>query len=113
MDLNHLYAFNISGYFQEISLSDFLKETQTDFETLGITSSLTMRRSATKLGFVLNLSASDLLQRGGFLAKEELIKLTLEKLSLEVEQLRSQNPERVELYTSILANITTVLSFFG
>lgn len=61
--------------------------------------------------FELNANAFDLHHLGGFTGKEELLKLNLKKLELEVNSLKQSAPDTAEKITSILANIATVAGF--
>lgn len=81
------------------------------FERLGLISDLNIRRNSDNLHIVVRLDALDFRNNGGFTVQEQLLELTLEKLSLEVEQLRNEYPDKAERFTTIAANIATCLSF--
>ena len=51
----------------------------------------TNNRVGRELNVILNVEAHDMVRRGGFTAKEKILKENLEKLSLEIEQLRTQD----------------------
>lgn len=57
----------------------------------------------------LNVEASDMALRGGFVAQEELIKKNFEKLLLELDSLKSKFPKNIETITSIIGNISNAL----
>jgi hypothetical protein len=46
-----------------------------------------------------------------FTSKEEILKLNLQKLQLEIDSLKSSFPEKAETITSILSNISSVVPF--
>lgn len=56
------------------------------------------------------IPAHDLVARGGFTAKEELIGKNLEKLLSEIEFLKPLMPEKIEFITSIVSEITAGLA---
>jgi hypothetical protein len=107
--------------FSQLDIEALLQETQTDFETLqailnqfqrlGFISDLNMRYSA--LSFCLHLEASDFKNRGGFYAQEEVLKLNLEKLLLEIENLKPNFPDKLENFTSIASNIVSCLGLIN
>lgn len=43
--------------------------------------------------------------------QEEVLKLTLEKLQLEINQLSNEFPDKAQNFTAIAANIATCLTF--
>ena len=70
--------------------------------------------NAYKVSFLLHLEASELLSKGGFKAQEELLQANIEKLLLEIEDLKPSLPHKVETITNIAANIATAVGlFFG
>lgn len=81
------------------------------FERLRLVSDINIRNSASKFYITIHLEILDFRNNGGFTVQEQLLKLTLEKLSLEVEELRNEYPDRTEKFTTIAANIATCLSF--
>nr|DAU24362.1 MAG TPA: hypothetical protein [Caudoviricetes sp.] len=105
-----------------IDLKELLSETETtfdelqailmQFQRLGLISDLNMRRHSPQIYFVLYLEALEFSDKGGFQMQDEMLKLTLEKLKLEVEQLSKDFPEKALTFSSILSNISTVLGFF-
>ncbi|ODS87262.1 MAG: hypothetical protein ABS44_11640 [Chryseobacterium sp. SCN 40-13] len=60
----------------------------------------------------LTADAFDFMHKGGFTAKEAIEKAALEKLSLELESLKKDFPEKTEFLSSVLANIATVAGLF-
>jgi hypothetical protein len=56
------------------------------------------------------IPAHDLVARGGFTAKEELLGKNLEKLLSEIESLKATMPEKVESIASIVSDITAGLA---
>ena len=63
--------------------------------------------NAHQVCFQLLLEASELLSKGGFKAKEEILQANIEKLLLEIEDLKPSLPNKVETITSIAASIAT------
>jgi len=55
----------------------------------------------------IKADAYDLISRGGFVVKEELLEKEIKKLLLEIESLKSSFPEKAERFTSIIAGIST------
>lgn len=56
---------------------------------------------------ILKTEAYDMIQRGGFVAKEEVLKQELEKLVLEIQELQPKNSEQAQRITTIFSNIAT------
>jgi hypothetical protein len=56
------------------------------------------------------IPAHDLVARGGFTAKEDLLTKNLEKLVSELESLKPSMPQRIETITSIISEITAGLA---
>lgn len=108
--------FEVNVY---IPLRPFLQHTHLEFhelqavlnqfERLGFISNLNLRRTVSDFFLIVHLDALDFKNRGGFLVQEEVLKLTLEKLYLEVEQLSKDFPEKALTFTGIAANIATCL----
>lgn len=65
----------------------------------------TNNRVGRELNVILNVEAHDMVRRGGFTAKEKILKENLEKLSLEIEQLRTQDMAQAARLATILSNI--------
>lgn len=93
----------------DISFND-LDAILSQFQRLGLISELNSRPIAIFL--YLNLEALDFWRIGGFSIQELATKQTLEKLRLEVEALKNTYPEKADTFTSILANIATITTFF-
>ncbi len=49
---------------------------------------------------------------GGFIAREELLKQSIEKLMLELEKLRPDSSDAVECISGIITNMGTALGLF-
>ncbi|MDE5525665.1 hypothetical protein [Elizabethkingia meningoseptica] len=81
------------------------------FQRLGFISELNARRHSSDLFLCIHLEALDFKNRGGFLMQEETLRLTLEKLKIEVDNLSNDFPDKAALWTSITANIATCISF--
>lgn len=65
----------------------------------------TNNRVGRELNVILNVEAHDMVRRGGFTAKEKILKENLEKLSLEIEQLRTRDMAQAARLATILSNI--------
>lgn len=66
------------------------------------------------VSFRLLFEASEFLSKGGFKSQEELLQANIQKLLLEIEDLKPSLPQKVEVITSIASGITTALGFiFG
>lgn len=65
----------------------------------------TNNRVGRELNVILNVEAHDMVRRGGFTAKEKILKENLEKLSLEIEQLRTKDMAQAARLATILSNI--------
>lgn len=62
--------------------------------------------------FVVFIEAHDYYRHGGFKAQEELLTKNIQKLILELEQLKPDIPERAGLIAGIAGNIATALGLF-
>ena len=60
----------------------------------------------------INIPAIDFYSHGGFKGQEELLRINIEKLLLEIESLKPSFPDKVEKITSIAAGIAGALSLF-
>jgi hypothetical protein len=60
----------------------------------------------------IKVNAHDFLSHGGFTAQEELLQKNIQKLLLELENLKPSMPEKVSTLTNIAANIATALGLF-
>lgn len=65
--------------------------------------------NAYKVSFHLLLEASELLSKGGFKAQEELLQANIQRLLLEIEDLKPSLPKKVDVITSIASGIATAL----
>lgn len=104
--------------------SDTLKELDMDFDTFnaimvqferfGFVEDLNLRHS--HIMFILRTDAHDYAQKGGFVAQEEVFKANVEKLMLEIDNLRKQlTPDQLETankISTISAAIFSGLSLF-
>ena len=81
------------------------------FERLGFVSNINLRRQSQGFYITIHLEALDFKNRGGFFVQEEVLKLTLEKLQLEINQLSNEFPDKAQNFTAIAANIATCLTF--
>ena len=61
--------------------------------------------SVSELNVILNVEAHDMVRRGGFTAKEKILEENLEKLSLEIAQLRTKDTAQAARLTTILSDI--------
>lgn len=62
--------------------------------------------------FVVRAEAHDYYRHGGFKAQEELLTKNIQKLILELEQLKPDMPERAGLIAGIAGNIAAALGLF-
>lgn len=60
----------------------------------------------------MKVPAYDFYSRGGFIGQEELLTKNIQKLLLEIENLKPSIPDKVSTITSIISNITTALGLF-
>ena len=105
-----------------IDLKELLSETDTtfnelqailmQFQRLGFVSDVNMRHLSPQILIIVYLEALEFYQKGGFQMQDEILRLNLEKLKLEVEQLSKDYPEKALTFSSILSNISTVLGLF-
>ena len=105
-----------------IDLKELLSETDTtfnelqailmQFQRLGFVSDVNMRHLSPQILIVIYLEALEFYQKGGFQMQDEILRLNLEKLRFEVEQLSKDYPEKALTFSSILSNISTVLGLF-
>ena len=105
-----------------IDLKELLSETDTtfnelqailmQFQRLGFVSDVNMRHLSPQILIVVYLEALEFYQKGGFQMQDEILRLNLEKLKLEVEQISKDYPEKALTFSSILSNISTVLGLF-
>ena len=106
-DYETLLSIPLSEVLSELDLTfNELNAILQQFQRLGFISELNARRYSSEI----YLEALDFKNQGGFFVQEETLKLTLEKLALEVEQLSKDFPEKALTFTSITANIATCLS---
>lgn len=97
------------GYSEPLKLSpDELRLILNQFNELGLIEGSTFKGG---MGVWLTANIFDLYNHGGFTATEELLKMNIEKLLLEVESLKPSMPEKVERITSISSNIASALGF--
>lgn len=57
------------------------------------------------INVILNVEAHDMVCRGGFVAQEEVVKQELEKLVLEIKELKTKDVKQAERLSSIVSNI--------
>jgi DNA-binding TFAR19-related protein (PDSD5 family) len=79
-------------------------------ESLRRLSDLKLSRSVTYLA--INVELHDYYLHGGFAAQEELLEKNIKKLLLEIEALKPSMPDKINLLTGIIANISTALGLF-
>ena len=110
-DYETLLSIPLSEVLSELDLTfNELNAILQQFQRLGFISELNARRYSSEIYLAVHLEALDFKNQGGFFVQEETLKLTLEKLALEVEQLSKDFPEKALTFTSITANIATCLS---
>ena len=108
---------------QIIPYEDFIPKMNTNnirgimdyFKRKGLISDYAENRGTVQL--CLLVEANDYLVHGGFTSQEELLRKNIEKLTLELDTLKS-NPcfkddiKQISSITSIIANISTALGLF-
>ena len=108
-----MVSVNLIGFLLETETTfDELQAILIQFQRLGLISDLNMRRHSLVIYLTLYLEALEFYQKGGFQMQDEILRLNLEKLKLEVEQLSKDYPEKALTFSSILSNISTVLGLF-
>lgn len=111
VDLEQLQVLDLNQILQVCNLTfDELHAILIQFSRLGFVSELNYRRNSSALYVMVHVDALDYKNRGGFKAQDELLKLSLEKLSLEIDQLSRSYPEKASTFTTIAANIATCLA---
>lgn len=80
------------------------------FERLGFISNLNLRRNVTSFFLIVHVDALDFKNRGGFLVYEYELKMKLEKMALEIDNLSKSFPEKASVFTNIAADIASCLS---
>lgn len=79
------------------------------FERFGLVEDLNIRRA--HLSFILRVDAHDYAQKGGFSAQEEVFKSNVEKLILEIENLKKQlAPNHLETANKISSIASAIFS---
>ena len=103
------YTFNIMQLANELNCSsDTIRAILDYFNRLNLISATNYTIGGDVI-ISLNVEASDMALRGGFVAQEELIKKNFEKLLLELDSLKSKFPKNIETITSIIGNISNAL----
>ena len=103
------YTFNIIQLANELNCSsDTIRAILDYFNRLNLISATNYTIGGDVI-ISLNVEASDMALRGGFVAQEELIKKNFEKLLLELDSLKSKFPKNIETITSIIGNISNAL----
>ena len=92
----------------ELSFNELLAVLR-QFERLGFVSNLNARRRSSSLYLCIHLDALDFKKRGGFIGQEELLKINIEKLLLEIESLEPSLQSKTEKITKIASNIKLAL----
>jgi len=104
-------SFNIKSLSCETGLSiDVINAILEHFEELGLCR--VSRCLGGRVDVSLNVKAHDMVLHGGFVAQEELLKQSIEKLMLELEKLRPDSSDAIERISGIIANIGTALGLF-
>ncbi|EKB58378.1 hypothetical protein [Bergeyella zoohelcum] len=105
-----LLSISLKNVLSELDLNfNELNAVLQQFQRLGFISELNVRKNSSEIYLAVHLEALDFKNQGGFFVQEETLKLTLEKLALEVEQLSKDFPDKALTFTSIAANIATCL----
>jgi len=73
---------------------------------------INVRQNMRYFSIDVKVEAFDLYRHGGFTAMEELLYKNLQKLNLELEDLKSHIPEKVSVITSIISAITGTTALF-
>ena len=95
-------------YFTDIDLDfDSLIAVLEHFQTLGLLGAMKYTRQSVLIR--LNVEAHDFKRHGGFHGQEELFQQNIQKLLLEIEELRPSAPEKAKKIIAIAADIATFL----
>jgi len=81
-------------------------------ERKGYIVNINVRQNMRYFNIDVRVEAFDLYRHGGFTAIEELLHKNLQKINLELEDLKSQLPEKVGVITSIISAITSTTALF-
>ena len=82
------------------------------FQRLGFIEHLNLRRS--NIAFILRTDAHDYAQKGGFVAQEEVFKANIDKLLLEIDNLKKQlRPDQLDTANKISGIASALLSGFS
>lgn len=111
-----VYSYDLQGYLSSVELEfEQLKAILYQFERLGLISNLGLNHRIIRYSW--HVEAMDMLQMGGFVGQEVLLKANIEKLLMEIEHLeKSLRPDQLEKankITSIASGILTGLSLWN
>jgi hypothetical protein len=82
------------------------------FQRIGFVEELNLRRVA--IQFILSVEAHDFAIRGGFVAQEELIEKNLNKLLLEIENLKKDlGPQKLETLNKLAGIASGIIAGIG
>lgn len=108
--LERLVSIDCKLFLKQIETTkEILNAVMKQFERMGFIEHY--GSSIRELSFAVRIDAVDYKNRGGFLVQEQLYADSLLKLELDIKQLSEQFPENANTFTTVLANIATVLSF--
>ncbi len=120
--LAFLCSKNMPEQMATYSLKELLVETDLSFSDLNailsyfsrndLISSNSLRKQSPFFQTIVYIEAFDLYQKGGYTIVEEQLTKNLEKLNLELEELRSDFPEKTATLTSIITAITGVIGLW-
>lgn len=120
--LAFLCSKNMPEQMATYSLKELLLETDLSFSDLNailsyfsrndLISSNSLRKQSPFFQTIVYIEAFDLYQKGGYTTVEEQLTKNLEKLNLELEELRSDFPEKTATLTSIITAITGVIGLW-
>ena len=108
LEPERMFTMKYSSLIEETRIDKkFLTSTLRQFERMELLE--LQELSGGTVGIILSLEAFDLKRLGGFEAREEILKLNLQKLKLEIDSLTESFPDKADKITSIISNIASIV----
>lgn len=103
-----MYTIKGADLIQETGVDKkFLRSSLAQFERMGLIE--LSQLTGGNFGIALLMEAYDLKRLGGFEAREQILKLNLQKLKLEIDNLEESFPDKAEKITSIISNLASIV----